>query len=59
MSCDDSLSDVIVDLYPQVLELCYNELETTSDLCISSLELIHLGLAYNKLSALDLQPSNW
>ncbi|KAL5477502.1 hypothetical protein EMCRGX_G024312 [Ephydatia muelleri] len=43
----------------KVLELCYNELETTSDLCISSLELIHLGLAYNKLSALDLQPSNW
>eukprot|EP00731_Ephydatia_muelleri_P022920 Em0015g503a len=42
----------------KVLELCYNELETTSDLCISSLELIHLGLAYNKLSALDLQPSN-
>lgn len=43
----------------KVLELCYNELESTSDLRHCSLELLHLGLAYNKLSALDLQPSNW
>ena len=45
--------------FPQVLELCYNELGSTSDLCTCSLKLLHLGLAYNKLSTLDLEPSNW
>ena len=44
---------------PQVLELCYNQLTGLEELNQCTSQLLHLGVGFNRITQLSLNPSHW